>query len=88
MDCFLWLAGKFLPRVKYFNYLRVLFISETTLEREFGWKIGAAWVVYPKGKALDLPVSRCSYPAVTEADVGFLRMDYMDMSQLRRYSVW
>ncbi|XP_071059967.1 anamorsin isoform X1 [Pseudochaenichthys georgianus] len=45
MDCPLQVGNESLPQVKEFEYLRVLFSSEGTMEREMGRRIGAAGAV-------------------------------------------
>ncbi|KAK5928647.1 hypothetical protein CgunFtcFv8_013696 [Champsocephalus gunnari] len=45
MDCPLQVGHESLPQVKEFKYLRVLFSSEGTMEREMGRRIGAAGAV-------------------------------------------
>ena len=41
IDCLLWVGNEFLPQVKEFKYLGILFSSEGTREREMGRRIGA-----------------------------------------------
>ncbi|KAK5881282.1 hypothetical protein CesoFtcFv8_022100 [Champsocephalus esox] len=45
MDCPLQVGNESLPQVKEFKYLWVLFSSKGTMEREMGWRIGAAGAV-------------------------------------------
>ena len=45
MDCLLQVWNEFLPEVKEFKYLGILFSSEGTKEREMGRRIGAAGAV-------------------------------------------
>ena len=45
MDCLLRVGNEFLPQVKEFQYLGILFSSEGTREREMGQRIGAAGAV-------------------------------------------
>ena len=75
MDCLLRVGNEFLPQVKEFKYLGILFSSEGTREREMGRRIGAAGAVLRllchtvvmeraerEGKALNQPVNLRFYP--------------------------
>ena len=72
MDCLLRVGNESLAQVKEFKYLRVLFASEGTMEREMEWSIGVALhslyrtahekSAEPQGKAHNLLVVLCSYP--------------------------
>ncbi|CAB1448574.1 unnamed protein product [Pleuronectes platessa] len=73
MDCLLRVGNESLAQVKEFKYLRVLFASEGTMEREIGRSSGGGIAfalphrcnekrAEPQGKALDLPVDLRSSP--------------------------
>lgn len=49
VDCSLWLGDELLPQVDEITYLRVLFITERTMEQEIDRWIGAATPVF-RGK--------------------------------------
>lgn len=73
MDCSLQIDNEFLPQVKEFKYLRVLFTSEGKMEREIDCSICSNADVLdrcgeeeaePNGKALNLLINQLS-PMVT-----------------------
>ncbi len=50
VDCSLWVGSELLPQVKEFKYLRVLFMSESKMEREIDRRIyvpsAVMWALY------------------------------------------
>ena len=60
MECLLQVGNGFLPQVKEFKYLRVLFASEGSMEREVGQRIGALGAIASLSRKAKLSIYRSS----------------------------